>query len=92
MYGMPYIDIDYYKYGIPYRKRTQLWNNVMNWKPIPSCKKDCDSMNGKRHIAESQQMPSGKKQDWGNQPLFGLTDLYVIPPSLIHEIFNSITI
>ena len=92
MYGMPYIDIDYCKYGMPYRKRTRLWNNVFNWKPRPLCKKDCNSMVGNKHKAEAQRMPSGKKQDWGDQPLFGLSDLYVIPPSLIYEIFNSITI
>ena len=92
MYGMPYIDIDYCKYGMPYRKRTRLWNNVFNWKPRPLCKKDCNSMVGNKHKAEAQRMPSGKKQDWGDQPLFGLSDLYVIPSDLSYEIFNSITI
>ena len=92
MYGMPYTDIDYCKYGMPYRKRTRLWNNVFNWKPRPLCKKDCNSMVGNKHKAEAQRMPSGKKQDWGDQPLFGLSDLYVIPSDLIYEIFNSITI
>ena len=92
MYGMPYIDIDYCKYGMPYRKRTRLWNNVFNWKPRPLCKKDCNSMVGNKHKAEAQRMPSGKKKDWGDQPLFGLSDLYVIPSDLIYEIFNSITI
>ena len=92
MYGMPYIDIDYCKYGMPYRKRTRLWNNVFNWKPRPLCKKDCNSMVGNKHKAEAQRMPSGKKQDWGDQPLFGLSDLYVIPSDLIYEIFNSISI
>ena len=92
MYGMPYTDLDYCKYGMPYRKRTRLWNNVFNWKPRPLCKKDCNSMVGNKHKAEAQRMPSGKKQDWGDQPLFGLSDLYVIPSDLIYEIFNSITI
>ena len=53
MYGMPYIDIDYCKYGMPYRKRTRLWNNVFNWKPRPLCKKDCNSMVGNKHKAEA---------------------------------------
>ena len=92
MYGMPYTDIDYCKYGMPYRKRTRLWNNVFNWKPRPLCKKDCNSMVGNKHKAEAQRMPSGKKQDWGDQPLFGLSDLYVIPSDLIYEIFNCISI
>ena len=92
MYGMPYTDIDYCKYGMLYRKRTRLWNNVFNWIPRPLCKKDCNSMDGNRHKATAQRMPSGKKQDWGNQPLHQQSDLYVIPSDLIYEIFNSITI
>ena len=63
MFGMPYEDIDYCKYGMPYRKRTRLWNNVFNWRPRPLCKKDCDSMVGNRHKATAQRMPSSKKQD-----------------------------
>ena len=50
---------------------------------------DCDSMHGKRHKATAQRMPNGKKQDWGDQPLFDQSDLYVIPEALIYEIFNG---
>ena len=39
MYGLPYKDIDYCKYGMQYRKRTRLWNNVFQWNPKPLCKK-----------------------------------------------------
>ena len=88
MYGIPYTDIDYCKYGMLYRKRTRLWNNVFNWIPRPLCKKDCNSMDGNRHKATAQRMPSGRKQDWGNQPLFGQSDLYVIPEALIYDIFQ----
>ena len=30
------------------------------------------------------------KQDWGDQPLFNQSDLYVIPEALIDEIFGGI--
>ena len=90
MYGMSYTDIDYCKYGMPYRKRTRLWNNVLNWIPKPLCKKDCGNMVGNKHKAVAQRMPSGKKQDWGNQLLFNQSDLYVIPEGLIYDIFMSI--
>ena len=39
MQGIPFKDIDYCKYGMPYRKRTRLWNNVFTWEPRPLCKK-----------------------------------------------------
>ena len=87
MYGIPYTDIDYCKYGMLYRKRTRLWNNVFNWKPRPLCKKDCNSMVGNKHIAGAQHSPK-KGKEWHFAP----KDLYVIPSDLIYEIFNSIII
>ncbi|MFM7984943.1 MAG: hypothetical protein ACKPKO_37040, partial [Candidatus Fonsibacter sp.] len=32
---LPFNDVDYCKYGMPYRKRTRLWNNVECWDPRP---------------------------------------------------------
>ena len=39
MEGLSYFDIDYCKYGMPYRKRTRLWTNLENWTPRPFVKK-----------------------------------------------------
>ena len=40
MQGKPYTDIDYCKYGMPYRKRTRLWNNLQGrWEGRPLCKR-----------------------------------------------------
>ena len=47
-------------------------------------------MDGNRHNATAQRMPSGKKQDRGDQPLFDQSDLYAIPEALIYEIFDGI--
>ena len=47
-------------------------------------------MDSKRHKANAPRMPSGKKQDWGDQPLFDQSDLYVFPKALIYEIFSGI--
>ena len=47
-------------------------------------------MDGNRHKATAQWMPSGKKQYWGERPLFDQSDLYVIPEALIYEIFGGI--
>ena len=50
----------------------------------------CDSMDDNRPKATAQRMPIGRKQDWGDQPLFDQCDLYVIPEALIYEIFGGI--
>ena len=92
MYGMPYKDIDYCKYGMLYRKRTRLWNNVFQWNPKQLCKKDCGNITDNKHKATAQRMPHGIKDTWGNKPVFKQDDLYVIPEELIFDIFNSITI
>ena len=54
------------------------------------CNNACDSTDGNRHSATAQQMPRRRKQDWGDQPLFDQSDLYVIPEALIYEIFGGI--
>ena len=88
MYGIPYKDIDYCKYGMPYRKRTRLWNNIFQWNPKPLCKKDCGNIVDGRHIAHAQRGPSiGLLNNRFHQ-----NELYVIPEQLIHDIFNSIPI
>ena len=35
MQDISYDDVDYCKYGMPYRKRTRLWNNILAWVPKP---------------------------------------------------------
>ena len=48
-------------------------------------------MEGNKHVQTAQRMPSGKKDMWKeNQLLFKQSDLYVIPESLIKEIFMSL--
>ena len=44
MQNLPFKDIDYCKYGMPYRKRTRIWNNITSWTPRALCCRDCDSM------------------------------------------------
>ena len=65
MYGIPFKDIYYCKYGMPYRKRTRLWNNVFQWNPKQLCKKDCGNIIDNKHKATAQRMPNDNKSIWG---------------------------
>ena len=93
MKDFDYFDIDYCKYGFPYRKRTRIWTNLTSWKPRPLCKKDCGNIINNKHKETTQRMPSGIKSDWGNDYIIHRQDeLYRIPSELIEEIFNSIVL
>ena len=93
MEGLPYFDIDYCKYGMPYRKRTRLWTNLDTWTPRPLCKKDCESMDGNRHKETAQRAPSGKKEFWKEgYILFKQRDLYRIPQALVEEIMTAVNV
>ena len=87
MKEIPYDDVDYCKYGMPYRKRTRIWNNIHGWTPRPLCKKDCESIEDGKHKEHAQRGPSGPKELWGNQRRFKREELYVIPPLLLMSMF-----
>ena len=88
-YKLFILGVDYCKYGMPYRKRTRLWNNLTNWKPRPLCNKDCGMMEGNKHKETAQRAPSGKKENWKeNYTLFKQNELYRIPEALVEEIMN----
>ena len=87
MKEIPYDDVDYCKYGMPYRKRTRIWNNIYGWTPRPLCKKDCESIENGKHKEVAQRGPSGPKETWTNQKTHKRTELYIIPHLLLMDIF-----
>jgi len=87
--GMMFDDVDYCKYGMPYRKRTRLWNNIARWEPRPLCKKDCGHMDGNRHMETAQRGPSKGAPTAGRQR-HKQDELYMVPPELIREILEAI--
>ena len=90
MSDIPYVDVDYCKYGMQYRKRTRLWNNIDEWIPRRLCKRDCDSMDatGKRHKEVAQR---GSTQGQPNNR-HKQAELYVVPFSLVREILVKLFI
>ena len=90
MQDKPFTDVDYCRYGMPYRKRTRIWNNVPNWVAKPLDTRDCDSMldNKKRHKQIAQRGIKGKNED-GRQN-FRQDELCRIPAPLIQEIVNAL--
>jgi hypothetical protein len=88
MQDLPFKDIDYCKYGMPYRKRTRLWNNIEIWNPRPLCARDCEGMNEakKAHKVSAQRGPSKKNPDNKHRQ----SELYVVPSSLIIEILAKV--
>lgn len=92
MWGIPFKDVDYCRYGLPYRKRTRIWNNVFRWEPKPLCNKDCNSMNETktRHIQEAQRSGSTTERRL-TQRRFKQSELYRVPSELIREIFLAMT-
>ena len=91
MWGLPFKDIDYCKYGMPYRKRTRIWNNIFRWEPKPLCKRECNSMNETRtrHIEEAQRFGSTPERR-ATQRRFQQGQLYRVPSELIKEILLNI--
>ena len=91
MWGLPFQDIDYCRYGMPYRKRTRLWNNIFSWNPRPLCKKDCLAMNetNTRHKEEAQRNGSSAERRLTGRR-FKQSELYMVPSELIREILTSI--
>ena len=85
MLDLPFADIDYCKYGMPYRKRTRIWNNLPNWQPRELCKKDGGNVVNNKHTETAQR---GSRK--GNTTTFKQSELYRIPSDLIHELLCSI--
>ena len=88
MNGLPFNDIDYCKYGMPYRKRTRLWNNIDCWQSRPLCKRGCDTMHddNQRRTRTAQRAPPPSRE----RRSFRQRDLYKVPEPLITEIEASI--
>lgn len=91
MTDLPFVDVDYCKYGMPYRKRTRLWTNAAQQMQLrPLCSYDCGSLDdsGRKHRATAQRVQNRYEQGSGHR--FEQGDLYKIPELLIEDIVQSV--
>ena len=84
--GRPYNDLDYCKYGMPYRKRTRLWNNIEAWTPKPLCRRDYDHVCGNRREQSAQRSP--RRHLLAVRRRYPTRELYRVPEALIEELFG----
>tara|TARA_R110002020_G_scaffold91084_2_gene221459 strand:+ start:1302 stop:1958 length:657 start_codon:yes stop_codon:yes gene_type:complete len=73
---IPYIDVDYCRYGFDYKKPTRIWTNI-KFKGL--------KCNHKKHLTTTT---NGKGRGGGSNRL----PRYVIPPKLIEDIIEHIDI
>jgi site-specific DNA-cytosine methylase len=83
MWGIPYTDVSYCKYGFNYRKQTRLWNNI--GLELETCKRDCKAMIGNKHKGSAG---NGRKKYTDKN--YKLTEKYALPPMLCRDILNQI--
>eukprot|EP00969_Alexandrium_andersonii_P274960 12152174-Alexandrium_andersonii.AAC.1 len=82
--GLPYVRVDYCRYGAPRRKRTRLWTNVEGWTP-----KLCDRTHlvDGRHTRTAQRAPGkgvGGARLAGDE--YTLDELHALPRALCQDI------
>ena len=83
----PYrVRLDFCQYGKPYRKRTKLATNALDYVPRPLCNpKTCPSCVDGKHIKSAQRGPCKTK---GTQDRCSLDELHAYPEELCQEIFE----
>ena len=86
MDGLPFFDVSYCRYGMPYRKQTRIWTNLKSWRPRPVCVKDCDFMQPGtfKHIGSAGN-GSAKYTDRS----YSRTEKYAVPQALCDELVKA---
>jgi len=90
MIDLEYTDVDYCRYGFPYKKRTRLWNNINFLGKLCFGKNHCEFMEGAKHLYSIGNSSYNTNVKEVNTNKSRLGQRYSIPNYLIEEIlFNS---
>ena len=84
---IPYADVDYCMYGLPYKKRTRIWNNFGLTGKL--CNKECGYYKNGRHISNCGHENKEYKKNMNNFTSTTLKERYRIPYKLIKSILNK---
>lgn len=82
MFGIPFVDVDYCRYGSIVRKRTRLWTNV-DLQLAPLCRKDCSMVDEKGNHAKCDSWGHGTAKQKASQRA-------IIPPTLCISLVEQI--
>ena len=85
LFGVPYTDVDYCRYGFAYRTRTRIWTNTDYQGKL--CNKQCGFMVEGRHRFAIGNHSYEEYWDRGTQDR--LHQRYAIPSQLVLELFTS---
>ena len=87
MKDLEFTDVDYCRYGFPYKKRTRLWNNLNFSGKLCFGKKDCNYMEKGKHLYSIGNSSYATNVREVNTNKSRLGQRYSIPNPLIEEIF-----
>jgi len=84
---LPYTDVDYCMYGLPYKKRTRIWNNFDFKGKL--CNKECGNIFDGRHVSICGHYTKKFTSKINNFTNTTLKERYRIPEQLIKSWINQ---
>ena len=90
--GIPFKDVSYCKYGMPYRKMTRVWTDLgEHWDAKPTClvEKCAHKAQFGYHAKTAQQRKCNIRGEYRTEDNFTREQLYRIPAELGDEIANA---